>query len=135
MWVCGFIFSNLSTVKHFKAKFGCPHVMLYEGRVLQSFLKPREGVKMESIISLLLLLLSSTVHGYVWLCMYGYVCMAMYVWLCMYGYVCMAMYVWLCMYGYVCMAMYVWLCMYGYVCMAMYVWLCMYVCMYVCMQL
>ena len=36
-----------------------------------------------------------------WLCMYGYVCMAMYVWLCMYGYVCMAMYVWLCMYGYV----------------------------------
>ena len=53
---------------------------------------------------------------YVWLCMYGYVCMAMYVWLCMYGYLCIAMYVWLCMYGYLCIAMYVWLCMYGYAC-------------------
>ena len=37
----------------------------------------------------------------------GYICMALYVWLCMYGFVCMAMYV--------CMAIYVWLCMYGYV--------------------
>ena len=45
--------------------------------------------------------------------------MDMYVWLCMYGYVCMAMYVWLCMYGYVCMAMYVWSCIHVY--MAVYV--------------
>ena len=42
-------------------------------------------------------------------------------------------YVWLCIYGYVFMAMYIiWLCMYGYVCMAMYV--CVYVCMHVSMH-
>ena len=46
--VCGTIVSNLSTVKHFKAKFGCPQVRLYEGRVLQTFL---EDVKMQSITS------------------------------------------------------------------------------------
>ena len=59
---------------------------------------------------------------YVWLCMYGYVCMATY------DYVCMAMHVWLCMYDYVCMTMYVWLCIYGYVwlCMAMQAYVCMY---------
>ena len=33
----------------------------------------------------------------------------------------MARYVWLCMYGYECMAIHAWLCMYGFICMAMYV--------------
>ena len=56
----------------------------------------------------------------------------MYVWLCMYGHVCMAMYVWLCVYGYVCMAVYAWLCMQGFVCKAMYVRTAIFLCMAMC---
>ena len=63
---------------------------------------------------------------YVWLCMYGYVCMAMYVRLCMYGYVCMAMHVWLSMY--VCMCVWMCVCMYGFMYVCMYVCVCVYVC-------
>ena len=54
----------------------------------------------------------SMVYGYVWLCMYVYIRMAIYVWLCMHVWLCMAMYVWPCMYGNVCMAIYGWLFMF-----------------------
>ena len=69
---------------------------------------------------LFLLLLFSVLLSYLfssctYICIDGYVCMAMYVWLCMYGYV-----LGLCMHSYVCMVMYVWLCMYGYVCMVIF---------------